>query len=213
MIPRRVESVGEKRLLILAGAPEDAELVKGALRKTGLSFQSKQVDSESAFARALAEFAPTIVLAASKVLGYSARAALDHVRRTHPEIPVIVLADSPPAAAAVELVKAGAKDVVFKRDIPKDGADRLAHAIVQALTWEEGRRQRKEAEEALRESEERFRDIAENLPGAVFRRLLKPDGSIAFAYVSEGFREIFGIVPGELASGDLGLIPYRCNRR
>ncbi|HXQ68525.1 MAG TPA: PAS domain S-box protein [Alphaproteobacteria bacterium] len=161
MIPRRVESVAERRLLILAGTPEDAKLVEGALRKTGLGFHSRQVDSESAFARALTGFAPTIVLAGSKVPGYSARAALDHVRRTHPEIPVIVLADSPGEVAAVELVKAGAKDVVFKRDIPKDGADRLAHAIVQALAWEEGRRQRKEAEEALRESEQRFRDIAE----------------------------------------------------
>ncbi|MFI5021803.1 MAG: PAS domain S-box protein [Alphaproteobacteria bacterium] len=161
MIPRRVESVAERRLLILAGTPEDAQLVKGALRKTGLSFRSKQVDSESAFARALVEFAPAIVLAGSKVPGYSARAALDHVRRTHPEIPVIVLADSLGEAAAVELVKAGAKDVVLKRDIPKDGADRLAHAILQALAWEEGRRQRKKAEEALRKSEERFRDIAE----------------------------------------------------
>jgi hypothetical protein len=33
MIPRRVESVAERRLLILAGAPEDAELIKGALCK------------------------------------------------------------------------------------------------------------------------------------------------------------------------------------
>ena len=32
MIPRRVESVAERRLLILAGAPEDAKLVDGALR-------------------------------------------------------------------------------------------------------------------------------------------------------------------------------------
>jgi len=49
----------------------------------------------------------------------------------------------------------------LRNDEQKDGAGRLAHAIVQALTWEGGRRQRKQAEEALRESEQRFRDIAE----------------------------------------------------
>jgi DNA-binding NtrC family response regulator len=93
MIPRRVESVAGRRLLILAGAPEDAKLVEGALRKTGLSFQPRQVEGESAFARALAEFAPIVVLAGSKVAGSNARTALDHVRRTHPEIPVIVVTD------------------------------------------------------------------------------------------------------------------------
>ena len=72
------------------------------------------------------EFAPTIVLAGSKVAGYSACAALEHVRRTFPEIPVIVLANSLGEAAAVELVKAGAKDIVSKQDVPRDGAARLA---------------------------------------------------------------------------------------
>jgi len=160
MIPRRVESIAETRLLILAGAPEDAELVKGALRKTGLGFQSKQVDSESAFARALTEFAPTLVLVGSKGPHYSARTALDHVRRTHPEIPVIVLADSSEAAAA-ELLQAGAQEVVLKGDIPKDGAGRLARAFLQALAWEAGRRKHKEAEQALRQCEFRYRRLFE----------------------------------------------------
>ena len=77
MIPRRVESVAETRLLILAGRPEDAELVKGALRKTGLSFRSRQVDSKSA----LMAIAPTVGVADSKVPGCSARTALDHVQQ------------------------------------------------------------------------------------------------------------------------------------
>ena len=81
MIPRLVESVAETRLLILAGAPEDAKLVNDALRKTGLSFQSKQVESESAFARALVGFAAAMVLTGSNVPGCSARTSLDRVQR------------------------------------------------------------------------------------------------------------------------------------
>ena len=77
MMPRRVESVAETRLLILAGAPKDAEVAKGALRETGLAFQSKQVDSKSA----LMAIAPTVGVANSKAPGCSARAALDHVRQ------------------------------------------------------------------------------------------------------------------------------------
>ena len=77
MMPRRIESVAETRLPILAGAPKDAEVAKGALRETGLAFQSKQVDSKSASMA----IAPAVGVANSKVPGCSARTALDHVRQ------------------------------------------------------------------------------------------------------------------------------------
>lgn len=41
-------------------------------------------------------------------------------------------------------------------------------------------------EEALEESETRFRNIAANLPGAIFRYLLRPDNSEAILYMSSG---------------------------
>jgi diguanylate cyclase (GGDEF)-like protein/PAS domain S-box-containing protein len=45
---------------------------------------------------------------------------------------------------------------------------------------------RKQAEAAFRESESRFQNIAANLPGAIFRYLLRPDNSDAILYVSSG---------------------------
>jgi diguanylate cyclase (GGDEF)-like protein/PAS domain S-box-containing protein len=44
----------------------------------------------------------------------------------------------------------------------------------------------KEAEEALRESNARFQNMAANVPGAVFRYLLRTDGSNAVLYMSPG---------------------------
>ncbi|MCX5964785.1 MAG: PAS domain-containing protein [Cyanobacteria bacterium] len=41
-------------------------------------------------------------------------------------------------------------------------------------------------EEALKQSETRFRNIAENLPGAIFRYLLRPDNSDSVLYASPG---------------------------
>ncbi len=57
---------------------------------------------------------------------------------------------------------------------------------------------RRQTEAALRETEQRLRAIAANMPGMVFQRILRPDGSLEFSYVSEGCRSILGISPEEL---------------
>jgi len=53
--------------------------------------------------------------------------------------------------------------------------------------------ERKEAEDALRQSEQRIRDIAENFPGIIFRRITYPDGRIEYPYFSGIDPHIFHI--------------------
>ncbi len=60
----------------------------------------------------------------------------------------------------------------------------------------------KDAEQAIREREEQLRSIAENLPGVVFRRLLRSDGTLGYAYVSSRAREFFGVGAEELLRGE-----------
>jgi len=55
--------------------------------------------------------------------------------------------------------------------------------------------ERKRAEEALRESEERLRTIAANIPGNVYRRILHADGRLTWAYLSAGLRDILELDP------------------
>ena len=50
----------------------------------------------------------------------------------------------------------------------------------------------KKREEALKESEQRLSSLAANLPGIVFRRVLKADGTIEHPYMSAGTKEYFG---------------------
>ncbi|MBF0128423.1 MAG: EAL domain-containing protein [Alphaproteobacteria bacterium] len=57
---------------------------------------------------------------------------------------------------------------------------------------------RKKTEEALRETERRLGNIASNIPGIVFQRVLRQDGGLAFPYVSEGIRDVLGVSPREL---------------
>ncbi len=53
--------------------------------------------------------------------------------------------------------------------------------------------ERKRAEEALRKSEERLRNIAANVPGVVFQFYERPDEGYGFYYVNERVKEIVGI--------------------
>jgi len=66
----------------------------------------------------------------------------------------------------------------------------------------------RQAEQALRDSEAQLRSIAQNLPGAIFRRVLRPDGSTGHAYISDGFREIYGIEPSAIVRGELRLADF-----
>lgn len=57
---------------------------------------------------------------------------------------------------------------------------------------------RKATELMLEETERRLRSIASNLPGVVFQRVLDPDGSFAYPYVSEGIEEVLGREPADI---------------
>ncbi|MGE5547422.1 MAG: PAS domain S-box protein [Solirubrobacterales bacterium] len=57
---------------------------------------------------------------------------------------------------------------------------------------------RKATELMLEETERRLRSIAANLPGVVFQRVLDPDGTFAYPYVSEGIEEILGCGASEI---------------
>lgn len=53
----------------------------------------------------------------------------------------------------------------------------------------------KRAEAALRESDQRYETITTNVPGVVYQRVMHPDGSISYPFVSPGVRELYGLDP------------------
>ncbi|WP_333187361.1 PAS domain S-box protein [Microcoleus sp. B3-D7] len=58
--------------------------------------------------------------------------------------------------------------------------------------------ERKQAEEALRESEARFQKLSANVPGIIYQFLLCPDGSFSFPYISAACRELFELEPEDV---------------
>ena len=177
------------KALILEDEPADAELMQGELRKAGLNFTAKRVDTRADFAEALEGFAPDVVLLDHKVPGYSGAEALAHERRVHPEIPVVIVTGTIGDEAAVELLKAGARDYVLKSNLV-----RLPSSVQRAISVEQGIRARKAAEKTLRGSEEKFRNLVESTTDYIW----EIDENGRYTYVSPAVKALIGYEPSEV---------------
>ena len=102
------------RVLMLEDTPTDAELAEHELRKAGISFVSKRVETRETFIRELEAFRPDIILSDYKLPGFDGMSALKIVLRDHPEVPVIMVTGVFSDIDAVELLAAGAKDYILK---------------------------------------------------------------------------------------------------
>ncbi|WP_228282019.1 sensor histidine kinase [Rubrobacter marinus] len=106
---------------------------------------------------------------------FSAPAALELLRSGDwPDLPFIIVSGHIGEDAAVKVMKAGAQDYV-----PKDNLARLAPAVERELEDAEERRQRRQAQEALKTAEEKYRGIFENAVEGIFQTTL--DGRLLTA--------------------------------
>jgi PAS domain S-box-containing protein len=62
------------------------------------------------------------------------------------------------------------------------------------------------AEETIREHSARLRSIAENLPGVVYQRLMRADGTVSYPYISARVLELTGYTADEIMA-DPALLP------
>jgi len=116
---------------------------------------------------------------------------LRDVRQEGIDTPVIVLTGHGAEEVAGEAMKAGAADYLSKTNI---SVESLEHAIRHALALSAEERQRRQAETALRASEERFRALVENSSDA----LLLTDGEGRVTYVAPSSERHLGWKPDEM---------------
>lgn len=137
--PRRDDEV---RVLLVEDNPDDATLIEGRLRHDGLRARVRVVETREAFEEALAESAPDIVLCDFSLPRFDPLLALTLVRETDPDIPFILVTGTIGEDRAVEVMKAGAADIVLK-----DRLDRLGPATTREVTDSRHRRAGRWAEE------------------------------------------------------------------
>jgi PAS domain S-box-containing protein len=116
---------------------------------------------------------------------------LREIRRKGVETPVVVLTGRGAEEVAVDAMKAGASDYLSKTQLSVETLDRtVRHAL--ALHAEE--QQRRQAQAALRASEERFRALVENSSDALL--LIDAEGRVQ--YVTPSSRRSLGWAPEEM---------------
>ncbi len=139
------------RVLIADDNDDDAVLMVQCIRKGGYQVEHRRVDTADAMELAIGEPAWDIIISDVNIPGFGAKAALELYKRSGVDLPFIVVSGVVGEEAAVSLLKSGAHDFILKTNLA-----RLVPAIERAFGDWEVRRARREAEEALRQSEERY---------------------------------------------------------
>jgi len=186
----------ELRVLVVEDMPQDMALINHELRKTGLRFRSRRVESREAFLHELEHHAPDIILSDHGVPGFDGFAALAEARNRCPEAPFIFVTGAPRDEAVRQTLHSGADDYVLKSHL-----NLLGPAVERALREASTRASRTQLESALQNAEEQLRLLTEELKEhATF--MLDTSGRIASW--NPGAEEMLGYEPNEILDRDFG---------
>jgi PAS domain S-box-containing protein len=185
-------------VLLLEDDDSDAQLISSELRRGGIDHIERRAAGREDFLAALSEFRPELILTDYRVPGFNGMEALSVARNVCPDVPVIMVTGCLGEGLAVETIRSGAADYILK-----DRLSQLVPAVVRAVREAEERKQRRRAEvmlelkyqqlslknEALQQSEERFRQLAETIREVFW---MTDTCKNQILYVSPAYEEIWG---------------------
>ena len=136
------------KILVIEDSPADYLLLERHIIQHAKTSEVRRIDSDAELDAALqADW--DVVLSDYNVPGMDFRTTLKRILKKAPDLPIILVSGSVGEEMAVELLHLGLTDFILK-----DRPARLSDAIQRALSEVNGRRLRRDAEVAMRESEE-----------------------------------------------------------
>jgi len=146
-------------VLIVEDSESDSKLIARLLIKAGYAVSFEQVATAEQMRSALEKRIWDVVISDYSLPQFDGNAALELLKEKQLDIPFIVVTGNLGEESAVDMMKAGAHDYLMK-----DNLMRLVPAVARELVQAQDRRQRKQAEDALRESESFNQAILQNSP-------------------------------------------------
>lgn len=183
------------RVLIAEDSIDDVLLLQRELKRGGYDTVVRRVESAAALAAALDEAPWDVVLCDYVIPGLDIMDALREVQGRGLDLPFIIVSGRVGEDEAAGALKAGAHDFVTKERL-----HRLVPAIERERREAADRGLRRQAEQALRESEERYRLLVESIQDYAIC-LLDTTGHVSSW--NGGAEHIYGYSRGEIRGSHL----------
>jgi PAS domain S-box-containing protein len=172
------------RILSLEDDPRDAELLQDTLEIDGISSEITRVETEAQFVASLTRGGFDLIFADYTLPSFDGLSALKIARERLPLVPFIFVSGTLDEELAIEALKIGATDYVFKTRL-----SRLVPSVRRALREAAERAELRRAEEALRRSEDHFRSLVDATPALIYTA--RPDGFVDF--LNRGWLNYLGL--------------------
>lgn len=146
------------RALIIEDSEDDTLLLIRELKKGGFHVEYERVETAVAMEKALREKQWDIILCDYKMPKFNGPSAIGLLKETNIDIPIIIISGTIGEETAVECMRLGAQDYLMKGKL-----SRLCSAIKRELEDARIRTSHKQTEEALHQSEEKYKTILDNM--------------------------------------------------
>lgn len=170
-------------ILLLEDSPIDAELTSAFLSRGGFEYTLKRVDDREQFLTALQRERFDLILADYALPTFDGLSALELAREHAPETPFIFVSGTLGEDIAIRSLQQGATDYVLKQKL-----ERLAPAVTRALNEAKERHERRRSQKELRESDRRFRQLA----NAIEQLIWTTDENARLSYCNRQFLDYLG---------------------
>ncbi|MDG5800750.1 response regulator [Marinilabiliaceae bacterium ANBcel2] len=151
------------KILIAEDLAEDAEIAIRKLKKEGVDFTYRVVETEADFTKELYSFKPDIVISDYSMPTFNGMEALKIVRKYPKYTPFIMLTGSINEETAVSCMKAGANDYVLKEQIK-----RLPFAVHEALEASKVRQEKQAVQKELKRSIADYKELINGMKETVW---------------------------------------------
>jgi signal transduction histidine kinase len=151
------------KILMLEDVEEDTLLIERALRKSGINFTTKRVDTKDEFSEAIESFKPDVVLSDHSMPQFNSVEALKIFQGKKTNAPFLLVTGAVSDEFAVSCLQQGADDYILKSNL-----SRLPAAIANAINKRKAEVENAIANNALRLQNEELKKLNQELDRFVY---------------------------------------------